>query len=286
MSVGGGMGLGGDGPGGGAAPPAGPPRPLAPAAAPSVSAARQLALALEPAASVSRDDLIEDASNAAALAWLDRDPAEWPQRRLAIWGPAGVGKTHMLRAAAAGRGWRVIGGPDLRGTAFALAPAAGTAVDDADCAAEEEALLHLINASAERGAPLLLAGREPPARWRVALPDLASRLRATHAVAIGAPSDALLAALLAKLFADRQLRVDPAVQAWLLARLPREAAALAEAAARLDRAALAVGGAVTRPLARAALAGFGEEDGPGSGSLYDDTMSEGPDASTAPARLL
>jgi len=39
-------------------------------------------------------------------------------------------------------------------------------------------------------------------------------------------------------------------------RLPREAAALAEAAARLDRAALAAGGAVTRALAREALAGW------------------------------
>jgi chromosomal replication initiation ATPase DnaA len=82
------------------------------------------------------------------------------------------------------------------------------------------------------------------------------------------PGEALLAALLAKHFADRQLRVAPEVQAWLLARLPREAGALAEAAARLDRAALRAGAPVTRALARAALAGwegFGEapgDDGP------------------------
>ncbi len=212
---------------------------------------RQLTLALPIEASFAREDVLEDESNAAALAWLDR-VTDWPQGRLALWGPPGVGKTHMLHSLAAARGWRVLQGPALRGL-----PEPGPAVlDDADCVAEERALLHLLNLCAERGDPLLLAGRAPPARWPVALPDLASRLRATHAVEIGRPSEALLAALLAKYFADRQLRVAPEVQAWLLARLPREGGALAEAAARLDRAALAAGGAVTRALAREVLRDF------------------------------
>ncbi len=195
-------------------------------------APRQLPLALPVAVSFARADFLEDASNRAALAWLDR-AAAWPAGRLALWGPPGVGKTHLLRATAAARpGWRVLEGPALRG----LPPeppggegGAGIALDDADCAAEERALLHLINLCAERGEPLLLAGRSPPARWPVRLPDLASRLRATHAVPIGRPGEALLRALLAKHFADRQLRVAAEVQAWLLARLPREAGALAEA---------------------------------------------------------
>ncbi|MFZ4409857.1 MAG: HdaA/DnaA family protein [Paracraurococcus sp.] len=146
----------------------------------------------------------------------------------------------------------------------------GLVLDDADCAPEEEALLHLLNLAAERGLALLLAGREAPARWPVALPDLRSRLRAMTAVAVLPPGDALLAALLRRHFLLRQLRVERVVQDWLLTRLPREAAAMAEAAARLDRAALAAGGRITRPLARAALAGmpgFGdgaaEEEVPG-----------------------
>jgi chromosomal replication initiation ATPase DnaA len=72
-------------------------------------------------------------------------------------------------------------------------------------------------------------------------------------VAIKPPSEALLAALLAKAFADRQLRTEPSLHGWLLARLPREAAAMAEAAARLDRAALATGWRITPRLAQAAL---------------------------------
>ncbi len=83
----------------------------------------------------------------------------------------------------------------------------GTVLDDADAVAEEAALLHLINLCAERGEHLLLLGREAPARWPVALPDLRSRLKATSAIGIGRPDDALLGALLARHFADRQLRV-------------------------------------------------------------------------------
>lgn len=229
--------------------------------APPPQAPRQFILPLPLVASCDRADILEDASNAAALAWLDR-PEAWPGGRLALFGPEGVGKSHMGRAFAAARGWRRLDGPALRG----LPPpaAGGTVLDDADAVAEPTTLLHLVNLCAERGEGLLLLARDAPARWPVALPDLASRLRATTAAAIGPPGDALLVALLAKLFADRQLRVALDLQAWLLARLPREAAALAEAVARLDRAALAARAPVTRALARAALAGwegFGEAPG-------------------------
>ena len=166
--------------------------------------------------------------------------------------------TPPTRAAASGRrsgrlGWSLLG----------VALVSGLAVDDADCMAEEAALLHLLNLAAEAGQRVLLAGRAPPARWPVALADLRSRLRAMTAVGIRPPGEALLAALLRQDFARRQLRVEDGVQAWLLLHLPREAAAVAEAAARLDRAALAHGGRVTRALARATLpelVGFGSDD--------------------------
>jgi len=51
----------------------------------------------------------------------------------------------------------------------------------------------------------------------------------------------------------RQLRLPPALAAFLLQRLPRTPAALQEAIARLDRAALSSGGRVTRQLAVQAL---------------------------------
>ncbi|MFH5925855.1 chromosomal replication initiator DnaA [Roseomonas xinghualingensis] len=220
-------------------------------------AARQLPLPLLPRAEIEIDP-IPDSSNAVARTWLG-DPGSWPSGRLALHGPEGSGKSAFLAQAARRLGLRRLSGPSLRG----VPDGAPTALDDADCAAEEPALFHLINACAAGGHLLLMAGREPPARWKVALPDLASRLRATAAAPLGQPTDALLRALLARHFERRQLRVEPAIQDWLLARLPREAAVLAEAAARLDRAALAHGGAVTRALARLALAGL--IDGSGDG---------------------
>ena len=211
----------------------------------------QLPLPFAPQHSYAAEDLVPDASNAAALAWL-AEPARWPFGRLALHGPAGVGKTHMLHAAAARFGWALLEIAALRG--LPPPPATGLVLDDADQAPDEAALFHLINLCAEAGLPLLLASRQPPAGWSVSLPDLASRLRATTAVAVEPPGEALLAQLLEKHFADRQLRVDPGFRAWLLPRLPRAAGAIAEAAARLDRAALMAGVPISRSLARTCLA--------------------------------
>ncbi len=220
-------------------------------------------------------DLVPDASNAAALAWL-AEPARWPLGRLVLFGPEGVGKTHMLHATAALHGWPVLAGHRLRG--LPPPPTSGLAVDDADQVADEVALFHLINLCAEARQPLLLAARRPPSRWPTALADLASRLRATTAAEVAPPSEALLAQLLEKHFADRQLRTDPGFRAWLLPRLPREAAAVAEAAARLDRAALAAGGRITRALARHCLAPLLAEQ--------DDSVTAPKPSSPEPGALL
>ena len=101
---------------------------------------------------------------------------------------------------------------------------------------------------------MLLAGRAPPARWPVALPDLAQPPARARRGGDPPPDDELLRALLARLLAERQLAVPEAVQDWLLLRLPRTPAAMREAAARLDRAALAAGRRVTRAVAAAAHA--------------------------------
>jgi chromosomal replication initiation ATPase DnaA len=110
------------------------------------------------------------------------------------------------------------------------------AIDDADILADPPALLHLLNAVAEAGHPALMTARLPPARQPIKLADLASRLRAASAVEIRAPEDELLALLLTRLTAERQLALSIAVQNYLLSHLPRTAAALREAVARLDRA--------------------------------------------------
>lgn len=195
------------------------------------------------------------ASNDAALAWLGRT-RDWPDHRLLLWGEAGRGKTHLAHLWTERTGAAWLTGPAIR--AFDRIPSSGAAIDDADLA-DETALFHVLNAAREAGLPVLLTARQPPARWAIALPDLASRLRSVTAVEIGPPEDSLLRALLARLLADRQLSVPASLQSWLLLRLPRTPAALREAVARLD----ADGRPIDRGLAAEILADLGvlEEDG-------------------------
>ena len=210
----------------------------------------QLPLPIFPGPHFAEADFREAPSNADACAWLRRT-GEWPNRRLALWGEAGRGKTHLLHIWAAHSGAVVWTAASLSG--LPELPAAGVALDDADAIRDQTALLHLLNAAGEARLPILLAARTPPSRWTVRLPDLASRLRAITAVELGPPEDTLLRALLARLLADRQLRPPEALQEWLVRRLPRSAAALREAVARLDAAALDRHRNITVPFAAQVL---------------------------------
>jgi chromosomal replication initiation ATPase DnaA len=209
-----------------------------------MNAIRQLALPFIHEAPFDPADFLVGPSNEAALAWLD---AAWPGNRLAVWGTPGCGKTHLLHVWAARGGCTLLQGPMLRGL-VELPPQGGLAVDDADLATERP-LLHLLNAAAEAGLPVLLAARTAPARWSTRLADLASRLRAITAVELDIPDEAMSRTLFASLLAARQLVVPEPVQDWLLLRLPRDPAALREAAARLDHLALAAGRRITQTIA-------------------------------------
>jgi chromosomal replication initiation ATPase DnaA len=208
------------------------------ATAPRRDPMTQLVLDLPGSRTLGRADFFVSGSNAAALRWIERWP-EWPFPVLLLYGEQGAGKTHLAhmwckRAEAS----LVLG--------EALGPAhvdclierrgLNIAVDHAD-RASEEILLHLFNASVEVGANLLLTSRHHPGDWRPALADLTSRVRAAPAVGIARPDDALLAAVLVKHFADRQLRIAPEVLAYIVPRMERSLAAAAQIAASLDQAA-------------------------------------------------
>ena len=224
---------------------------------PATEGLRQLALPFAHRPRFGRADFLEADGNRAALAWLaPGGAAGWPSRRLALWGEAGAGKTHLLHVWAREHDALLLPGTALRDLDLpfrAIDRSGGFAVDDADMAVDEPALLHALNAVHEAGLPVLLAARAAPARWDIALPDLRSRLRAMQAVELGRPDDRLLRLLLTRLLVERQLAVAPAVIDWLLPRLPRTAAAMRELAHRLDERALASGRGVGRALAAAVL---------------------------------
>lgn len=200
-----------------------------------------------------RADFLVSGCNAQALRWIEGWP-DWPGSTLVLHGPAGSGKSHLAQF------WRerasgiLVAGEALPVTApTELARRRAVALDEAE-RAPERALLHLYNCCAEAGASLLVVAREAPARWPIALPDLASRLRSAPEVAIASPDDALLGAVLVKHFADRQVKVPPAIITFLVRRMERSFAAAAALAAQLDRMALSAGRPITLALARQALA--------------------------------
>ncbi|NUB43954.1 chromosomal replication initiator DnaA [Fertoebacter nigrum] len=213
----------------------------------------QLAFDLPGRTALHRDDFFVSPANALALATVDgwRD---WPQGKLLLLGPRGAGKTHLAHIWAAAAGARLVPATALACADLPrLAASGAVVVEDAALLAGdpagEEALFHLHNLLvAGRGALLITADR-PPRDWGLALPDLASRMQGTALAHLAPPDDALLSAVLVKLFADRQINVPPSLIPYLVARMDRSFAAANALVAALDARALALGRSITRNLA-------------------------------------
>jgi chromosomal replication initiation ATPase DnaA len=214
------------------------------------SSPRQLALALEHGESFAREDFVEGPSNTTALALIESWP-DWPARVMALVGPHGSGKSHLatIWAEATGARFASMRGLELDALPSALATGALVIEDFAENAFDEAVLFHLLNLARQEEAYLLLTAHTPPAGWAIALPDLASRLRAIPSVTLSAPDDPLLRAVIVKLFADRQLTVDDSLVAYLLTRMERSFPAAREAVDVLDREAMRQKRPVNRALA-------------------------------------
>ena len=211
---------------------------------------RQLALALGHGESFAREDLLEGPENAAALKLIEQWP-DWPSRTVALVGPQGSGKSHLAAIWAASAGARVISGHTLDETNVPTALATGAlVVEDLGVGIfDERALFHLLNLARTEKADVLITARTTPIAWQANLPDLTSRLRALPVVTLDPPGDALLRAVLVKLFADRQLAVDESLIGYLVSRMERSFAAAGSMVATLDREALRQQRPVTRTLA-------------------------------------
>lgn len=228
---------------------------------PAESRPRQLPLALGHAEGRSRDHLVVSDANRAAVALIDRWP-DWPAPVTVLAGPPGSGKSHL------GAIWRGAAGAivlDRRRLREALASAetgAAMFIDDAEAGGlDETGLFHLINAVRAGGGHLLLTARRFPAAWGVRLPDLTSRLKAAATVEIGEPDDLLLAGVVAKLFADRQVEVEPNVVQYLVRRIERSLATAIRVVERLDAAALEQNTRITRALAAEVVSALDEGQG-------------------------
>jgi chromosomal replication initiation ATPase DnaA len=216
---------------------------------PEADRPRQLPLDLSHSEGRTRDHLVVSAANADAVALIDRWP-DWPSPLVVLAGPAGSGKSHL------GAIWRETSGAlaldasRIGEVVAAAPPSAAFFVDDADDKdLDETGLFHAANAVRAAGTHLLVTARRFPAAWGVTLPDLASRLKAAATVEIREPDDLLLAGVIAKLFADRQVEVEPHVVQFLVRRIERSLATAIRVVDKLDRAALEQKTRITRGLA-------------------------------------
>jgi chromosomal replication initiation ATPase DnaA len=211
---------------------------------------RQLIFDLPHRVALGREDFLVTESNATAVALVEAWP-NWPAPAMVLAGPAGSGKSHLAGIWAKAAGAAHIAASAVTEQAVpSLLEQGALVIDDAPGGAlDERALFHLFNLARERRVSVLIATREPPVQWLVALPDLRSRLLAMPVIAIDLPDDALLRGVLLKLFADRQIPADEALLDYLVRRMPRSFAAARGIVAELDRRSLEEGGRVNRGLA-------------------------------------
>ena len=219
----------------------------------SAAEAMQLPLDLGHRPAFDRADFLVAPSNETAVAMIDNWP-DWPMHTLILYGPAASGKSHL------GAVWQ------KRSRAFRLTPDTLDKCDSviAECGhillesgdfaigtqAGEAALLHIYNMIREAGGTLLITMRSAPQALDFALPDLASRLRAAPCAAIQQPDEHLLAAIIVKMFNDRQLHINAEVLNYILPRMERSFAAAHNLVEAVDKRALAEKRAITIPLIR------------------------------------
>lgn len=222
-----------------------------------MTGARQIPLDLGFRPALGREDFFVAPGNAQAVGWIDRWPA-WPAPALALFGPVGCGKSHLAQVFAARTGAHVMRAGELTAPQVGdlAQPGRALVVENGDEGVDETALFHLYNAVIEARGWLLLTGREAPARWAVALPDLRSRLAAVTAVRIEPPDDDTMQAVLVKLFGDRRIPVAPEVIAYITRTMERTFAHARAVVERADQESLAGQRPVTIPLVKAVLAGL------------------------------
>jgi len=220
---------------------------------------KQLAFDLPADPRYGREDFLVGPANAAAYGLVEAWP-NWPDTVCLLVGPPGSGKSHLASIwATRAHAWTAACAEVQAASVPHLVSNGALVIEDIDRpeGRDEAALFHLLNLARERGRPVLVTAAQPVEAMGLATADLRSRLRLAPGATILAPDDALLRAVLVKLFVDRQLVVDLAVVEALALRIDRSFGLARRVVGELDRDALGRGRRITRPLALAVLARLG-----------------------------
>jgi chromosomal replication initiation ATPase DnaA len=218
------------------------------------TAPRQLILDLAHRSALDREDFLVSQSNAAAVELIDAAQT-WPHGALMLTGPQGSGKSHLANVFRLAHSSDLIEAAEIGEEAIGRLEASGAlVVENLDRGiADERVLFHLLNMGRQGRGLVLMTSRLAPGQLTLDLPDLRSRARALPVAQIEAPDDFLLQAVLVKLFADRQLTVEPAVVRFLAMRMERSMQTANAVVSEIDQLALAMRRKVSKQLAQAAL---------------------------------
>lgn len=227
---------------------------------------QQLVLDLPHRSALDVEDFLVSHSNQAAIDLID-GAVDWPNGAALVVGPKGAGKSHLANVWRAKSAASHIAAVLASEEAVQAAVACGRViVEDLDEGIlDEAALFHLLNIARQGKAQVLFTSKITPGQLSIALPDLRSRIKALPMAVIAPPDDALLRAVLVKLFSDRQLVVDPDVIDYLIVRMERSMAAANSVVAETDRLGLAMRRRVSKQLVQSALAEIVRRDGHGGG---------------------
>lgn len=221
----------------------------------------QLPLDFSLAPATKRDDLIESPANRTAIKLVDSWP-DWPGQVTILAGPVGSGKTHIASIWAEQANAKTFSAVQLeKQSEQALGDAnhgCNLVVEDlGNSVISETVLFHLLNSVKQSSGFLLITSRSWPREWDIQLPDLKSRLLAAQLVELQEPDDMLIKEVMAKLFLDRQLKVEPHVIEYCVLRMERSLDSAARLVKAMDEEALARKSVVTRATASTALERLG-----------------------------
>ncbi len=195
-----------------------------------------------------REDFIDAPENEQAVTWIEAWP-EWGEaRQTLLLGEKGAGKTHLAHIFSTHSGATFL---PYTSAFTTLKPKQAYIIDD--CQEWPEArLLDIFNQAKSLEAYVLYTA---PLGYEETIlhADWKSRVAAMRALYVMRPSQELLMQLLAKLFSDRQLRVEDSVLKFMASRMERSYKSARAMVEKLDKLALEQRRNVTLPLAKMVL---------------------------------